>query len=163
MEVLFVLVVAVVATVLIVAAVHAHSRKIEETWQDAANQLGMQFRSGSVMRSKTIQGHLYNNRVEVDTFSKSSGKSSSTYTRYRVHYPEHLRMGLKLKRQGFFAGVAALFGSQDIEVGDPQFDREMKISYTTVEAVFIQEACRNGLVPDPLHHGGESPPGEHLL
>ena len=127
MEVLFIVAVVSGIVALIVKKVQGYNRGIVEAWQDAATQLGMRFTPGAMTRSKSIQGQMYENRVEVDTFKRSSGKSSTTYTRYRTYFPESLGLGLQLKQQGFMAGVASFFGSQDIELGDPQFDPEVVV------------------------------------
>jgi len=135
MEVIFILAIVSGIVALIVKAVSGHNRLVAKAWQDAATQLGMRFTPGSVMHTKSIQGRLYENRVEVDTFKRSSGKSSKTYTRYRIYFPEPLGLGLHLKQQGFMTGVATFFGSQDIEIGDPQFDPEVVVKGNYPERV----------------------------
>jgi len=122
MEVLFVVALVVGVAILILKGIQAHRKQVTEAWDQAATQLGMRFTPGTFIRSKSIEGRLHDNRVRVDTFTRSSGKHSTTFTRYRIDFPRALGLGLNLKEQGFISGVAAFFGSQDIETGDPQFD-----------------------------------------
>jgi hypothetical protein len=113
--------------VLVIKAVQHYRRQVDEAWEDAAKRLGLRFTRGSFGNSRSIGGHLHDNRVRVDTYTRSTGKSSTTFTRYRVDFPESLGLGLSLKQQGFMAGVATFFGSQDIELGDPRFDPQVVV------------------------------------
>gem|GEM_PF-6044477 len=125
MEVLFIMALVSGVVALIVKKIQGHQRQVAEAWQVAAKQLGMSFTPGSMTRPKLIQGEMYENRVVLDTFKRSSGKSSTIHTRYRVYFPEPLGFGLHVKQQGLMAGVATFFGAQDIEVGDAQFDSQV--------------------------------------
>lgn len=116
--------------VLVIWLVTSHQKKVDAAWNKAAELLGMQYQPGGVFGKRSISGWMAGHRVAVDTYTKSSGKSSNTYTRYRVHYPEPLGLGLQLKKEGFLSSMAKLFGSQDIEVGDPQFDDEVLVKGT---------------------------------
>ncbi len=78
MEVLFIMAIVSGVVALIVKQIKGHQRQVAEAWQVAARQLGMSFTPGSMMRPKLIQGQMYENRVVVDTFKRSSGKSSTT-------------------------------------------------------------------------------------
>lgn len=67
-------------------------------------------------------------RIEIYEETRSSGKNSTTYTVARVHYPRPLPYELRAAKEGFFTKIGkALFGLQDVEVGDPEFDREFRV------------------------------------
>ena len=106
-------------------------RKSGEAWSTAARRLGLRYDPGGFLRSRRIDGPKLGFDVLVDTFSRSSGNSSTTYTRFRVTYPRSLRLGLRLTREGFFSSVSKVFGAQDIEVGDAAFDAGILVKGTS--------------------------------
>lgn len=104
-------------------------------WSEAARLLGLNYVPGSWFKSGRIHGELDRIPVEIDTFSRSAGQSKQTFTRYRVHFPEALGLGLKLQNEGFLASVGRFFGAQDIEVGDATFDKAVVVKGAQPEAV----------------------------
>ena len=131
----------------------AHERKTRENWRQAADTLGLQFYGGELLKTKRIEGILRGNSVRIDTFTKRSGKHSTTYTRVRVRYPRPLGLGLKVTREGFFSGLGKLLGFQDINVGEDDFDRAAVIKgsdprriqafLTPARRMRIQQLLRN--------------------
>ena len=65
--------------------------------------------------------------ITLDTYTQSSGNTSSTYTRLRAPYfnPEGFRF--EIYRAGFFSEVGKALGMQDIEVGHKRFDDDFVI------------------------------------
>ena len=98
----------------------SHQRTIQ-MWRDTAAELGLAVSGGGGMSRPTLTGKISGLPVTVDTFVRRSGNSSTTYTRYRVAYP-NVGFELQLKRQGAFTAITKLFGAQDVEVGDSLFD-----------------------------------------
>jgi hypothetical protein len=105
----------------------AQSAKVGEVWGEVGQRLGLVYDRGSTFKGRSLSGRLRENEVLVDTFTRSSGKSSTTFTRYRIRYPRPLGLGLKLSREGFFSGVSKAFGAQDIQVGDATFDQGVMV------------------------------------
>ncbi len=103
------------------------SKRANESWTHAARRLGFEFYPGGVLSPRSMSGRLGDYRVVVDTYSRGSGKNRRTYTRFRVLYPQPLRLGLRLTREGFFSGFGKLLGTQDIEVGDLTFDSDILV------------------------------------
>lgn len=67
-------------------------------------------------------------RIEIYEETRSTGKNSTTYTVARVHYPKPLPYELRAAKEGVFTKIGkAIFGLQDVEVGDPEFDREFRV------------------------------------
>jgi hypothetical protein len=119
----FLVVLGVVAVFFIYKMARNNSRRIAQSWNAAASQLGMSFDPGSVTRTKAIEGLLQGHRVAVDTVVQSAGhKNHRRVTRYRVQFPEPLVEGLQLKQRGLFSAAAKLLGAQNIETGDADFD-----------------------------------------
>jgi hypothetical protein len=105
-----------------VAAAISKSKKTNEAWAAAASRLQLVFQPGQVFSRPRISGIHRGCSVLVTTFSKGSGKSQTTYTRFRASYPHRLELGLRLTRQGLLSGLGKLLGAQDIEVGEEGFD-----------------------------------------
>ena len=121
----FVIVVLILAIAIPLAI--AHNKKTNLAWSDAARTLGLSYRPGGFLQSRRIEGQLKGMRVVVDTFTRSSGKHSTSYTRYRISYPRSLGLGLQLQREGMLSTVTKLFGAQDIQIGDVSFDNAMLV------------------------------------
>jgi hypothetical protein len=59
----------------------------------------------------------------IDTYTVSTGKSSTTYTRGRVRYPLPAGPEFKVYKEGVFSSLGKALGTQDVELGgDPAFD-----------------------------------------
>lgn len=124
--VVFVFIGLVVAGVVFSVA-RSQAKRANVAWRNAARMLGLQYQPGGMLSPRRIEGSLPEGYVIVHTFTRRSGKHSTTYTRYRVRYHQSLGLGLKLTKEGFFSGVGKFFGSQDIETGDALFDSEVVV------------------------------------
>lgn len=90
-------------------------------FEGTANQLGLTFRAGTMSGGPTIAGTVDGFPAEVHSYTKKSGKSSSRYIRYTVEFPP-LRIGLRLMRQKGIGRLFKVLGTQDLEIGDAEFD-----------------------------------------
>ncbi len=116
----FMLIVAIIVIVVIASAKSA--KAAQKKWESAAQTLGLRYLPGGVMGAGSISGTSHGHRVAVTTFTRSSGKSSQTYTKYTLHYRERFSVDFRMSRQGFMQGLGQVFGLHDIEVGNPDFD-----------------------------------------
>jgi hypothetical protein len=128
----------------IIYSIH-HSKQVNQAWSEAGRILGLGFDAGGIAQSRKLTGKHEGHVVIVDTFTRRHGKSSTTYTRYSVMHARPLGLGLSLRKEGFFSGVAKAFGAQDIQIGDPAFDSTMLIKGVDPEAVkkFLTPERRN--------------------
>lgn len=125
----------IVVVIVVVSMGISMGKKADEAWQHAASQLGLRFTKSGFLSSRRIEGRLDELSVCVDTFTRQHGKNNRvTYTRFRVNYPS-LRLGLKITVEGFWSGVTKFFGSQDIEVGDSDFDGTAVVKARSKEQV----------------------------
>ena len=107
------------------------AKKANRAWDDAAEQLHLAFDPPHMLFGRRrISGQIHGFSVVAYTFTRGSGKHSRSYTRFQVTYPSALDFGFRLTEQTFFSGVTKIFGSQDIEVGDPSFDQSVVIKGT---------------------------------
>ncbi len=128
----------------IIAALIASRRKAANAaWTEAAGRLGIELRpvtgfaalAGNLSMRGTVQG--------VTVFVKTFQSNDKTHTRYRVKMPS-LGLGLKMSKQSPLASMGRFFGVQDIEVGEPLFDKQLMIKGDHPEPVraFLTPARR---------------------
>ena len=106
-----------------------------QTWQNAANQLGLVFNIGSGSNIGTITGWMHGHHISISTFTRGSGNSSQIYTKYTLEYLRRIPVDFKIVRQGITHCVGKVFGLQDIEVGDMAFDDQVLLLGARPEAV----------------------------
>lgn len=117
----------VVMAALVIHAVNASKRQVNEAWRAAALTLRLPYQDPALGAPRRMEGALPTGHVVVETFTPSGGKSSTTSTRYRARYPQPLGLGLRLTRESFISGVGKLVGIGDIEVGDTAFDSQVLV------------------------------------
>lgn len=110
-------------------------RRAAESWSRVATAHGLQLSPGGLFRYPSVRGTLQGCPIVVDTFTRRSGKSRTTYTRFDVRYPSPLPIDLALSQQGLFSGLASLFGAQDLEIGDESFDASVVVKGADAEAI----------------------------
>ena len=106
---------------------------MNEAWRLAAERLGFEFARGSWSGGPTLTGTLDGSPAEIHSYTKSSGKSSTRYTRYTVEFPP-IGVGLHLSRQSGVGYLLKVLGTQDIEIGDPTFDGAFIVQATDPQA-----------------------------
>lgn len=106
---------------------------MNEAWQAAATTLGFEFASGSWGGGPTLTGTVDGAAAEIHSYTKSSGKSSTRYTRYTVGFPP-IGVGLRLSRQSGFGSILKVLGVQDIEIGESTFDEAFLVQATDPRA-----------------------------
>jgi hypothetical protein len=68
--------------------------------------------------------------VEITIYLESlgSGRSNSQYTVVRADYPKPLPFEMRIGSEGAFTRLGqALFELRDVEIGDPEFDRAVRV------------------------------------
>jgi len=118
------------------ASVFAAKKQLDamnEAWRAAAERLGFEFAPGSWSGGPTITGTLDGSPAEIHSYTKSSGKSSTRYTRYTLGFTP-IGVGLKLTRQSGVGYLLKVLGTQDIEIGDPTFDEAFIVQATDPQA-----------------------------
>jgi hypothetical protein len=138
----FIIVVLILA--IAIPFVISRTKNRNRAWSEAARQLGLAFTPGGFLKGRKLAGRVAGMQVVVVTFTRGSGKNSSTFTRFCVTFPRPLGLGLSLTKEGFFSGVSKFFGSQDIQIGDPAFDQAMIIKGTSEHSIqsFLTPARR---------------------
>ena len=107
---------------------------MNEAWRTAAERLGFQFAPGSWTGGPTMNGTIDGSPAEIHSYTMSSGKNSTRYTRYTLGFPS-IGVGLKLSRQSGVGLLLKVLGTQDIEIGDPTFDEAFIVQAADPQAV----------------------------
>jgi hypothetical protein len=102
----------------------------DDMWRQLSQEIGADFIEGGFWKGNKVQAHVGIWTITLDIYTESTGETHVTYTRMRVPYvnPEGFRF--TIYRKGFFSELGKLFGMQDIEVGDSDFDEAFIIKGT---------------------------------
>jgi hypothetical protein len=95
----------------------------DEFWKQFADEIGAEFVAGGFWRTSKVIARVKAWPMTLDTYTVSDRYSSTTYTRMRAPFVSRDGFRFTVYRQGFFSELGKLLGMQDIEVGDPDFDR----------------------------------------
>jgi hypothetical protein len=114
----------------------------DEIWSQIAADIGGEYVDGGFFGKDVLAYKHGEWQILLDTYTVSTGKSSTTYTRMRTPFENLDGLQFKIYREGFFSSIGKMFGAQDIEIGDRFFDdsfiikgnRERKIKEFLLDA-----------------------------
>jgi hypothetical protein len=127
----------------------------DEVWQQLCSEIGAEFVKGGFWKGNKVQAHVGEWTVTLDTYTVSTGGTRVTYTRMRAPYVNMQGFRFTLYRKNFLSGLGKLFGMQDVETGDPEFDRDFIIksnSEVRAVALFSNEKIRRLIQAQPSIH-----------
>lgn len=125
----------------------------EEVWNKLAEQVGGQVLDGGFWRDNIFRVEVGPWVVTLDSYTIRTKHSTLHFTRLRAPYvnPEGFRF--RITREGFFNRIGkAVFGMQDIVVGDPAFDEAFIIKGNDpakVKTLFANPRIRTILLAQP--------------
>ena len=99
----------------------------EEVWIQLCTEIGAEFVDGGLWKGDKVQARVKEWTVTLDTYTVSTGKSHITYTRMRAPYVNKDGFQFTIYRKGIFSDLRKRLGMQDIDIGDPDFDRDYVI------------------------------------
>ena len=99
----------------------------EEIWSQFSNEIGADFVDEGFWKSKKVVARFENWVVTLDTYTRSSGKTSTIYTRIRAPYVNKDGFKFKIYKSGWFSDIGKTLGMQDVEIGYPEFDEKFII------------------------------------
>ena len=89
----------------IVWLIIASNKRINNALLSASKTLGFTYiPSKNIFRKKRIFGELEGYKCEVEVYTRSHGRSSTTYVSFFAFFPESFDMGLKINWRGEFDG-----------------------------------------------------------
>ncbi len=134
-----------VVLVVVVVLIMIASKQQQEAWSRFAVEIGAEFVKGGFRRSSLVRARLREWTVTLDTYSVPSGNSSTTYTRMRAPLQNMDGFQFLIFRTGLISKLDKALGSQDIEIGDAEFDRRFTIqgnNESKVRALFSNQRLR---------------------
>jgi hypothetical protein len=98
------------------------SRK--EVWKQLSEEINANYIEGGFFQGPRIEYKHNNWTIYLDTFTVSTGKSNTIYTRMRVPFINQKNFLFKVYRKGVFSNIGKALGMQDIEIGYDYFDND---------------------------------------
>lgn len=117
----------------------------EEIWSQFAEEIDGEFVNQGAWKTKKIITNFENWDIIIDTYTVSSGKSSTTYTRIRAPYINKDDFRFKINRSSVFSNIGKTFGMQDVLIGHPDFDENFIIKGNDEEKIreiFLSDKIR---------------------
>lgn len=104
-----------------------------EVWNQVAEQIGGQFDKGGFWNGTAVRVRHGEWTVTLDSYAVSTGKTTMVFTRLRAPYvnPEGFRF--TIYRRSIFSDLGKFMGMDDVEIGEPQFDKDFIIKGTDPE------------------------------
>jgi hypothetical protein len=127
----------------------------EEIWRKLAAEVEGDFVDGGFWRADKVVVRTLEWTITLDTYTVSSGKHSTTFTRLRAPYVNQDGFRFTICRKSIFTGLGKFFGMQDIDTGDPVFDEAFVIQGTNpekVRALFAHAQLRQLVELQPAIH-----------
>ncbi len=106
-----------------------------KAWGELAGNTGLTCESGGVFSPIRVTGTYRGHGLILDTFTRSSGKNSQTYTRILLSANNPSNLALAIYEEGVMSKVGKALGMQDIQVGDADLDRRFIVKGRPEDAV----------------------------
>jgi hypothetical protein len=100
----------------------------QEAWSELARQVGGAFTARTWRAPSSVVARIGGFDLVLDTYTVSTGKSSTTFTRLRAPFINGTGLRFGVHRAHFLSPLEKFFGRQDLEIGVPDFDRSYVIA-----------------------------------
>lgn len=105
----------------------------DEIWGRIAADIGGCYQDGGFLGRDVLRYRSGEWEIVLDTYTVSSGRSSTTYTRMRAPFVNKDGLYFKIYREGFFTAIGKMLGMQDLAIGDPFFDEQFVVQGNSEE------------------------------
>lgn len=104
-------------------------KNMTSVMQEFAVRHGLQYNAPAMffISNPTLSGMIRGFGVNIYLIKKGSGKNSSVYTVLDVSLQTGKPFQFHIYEAGLISGLGKIFGMQDIEIGDENFDRKFVI------------------------------------
>ena len=104
------------------------NKKINKALEESSQILNFQIDIPSnIFRKKKIFGEIDGYRCEIEVFTRSYGRSSTTYVSFYAFFPESLDMGIKINWKGEIDGDDDHLTDLFVERNDSKIEEAQKI------------------------------------
>ncbi len=117
------------------------NKKINKALEKASEVLNFQIDiPGNIFRKKKIFGEIDGYRCEIEVFTRSYGRSSTTYVSFYAFFPQSLEMGIRINWKGEIDGDDEHLTELFIERNDSKIEeaqktlRRLRVSDTVVNS-----------------------------
>ncbi len=99
----------------------------EEIWRQLCGKIDGRYIEGGFWKGDKVEATHGEWTITLDTYTVSTGKSSTTFTRMRAPYVNPDGFHFTIYRKGIFSDIAKWFGMQDVAVGYEPFGQDFII------------------------------------
>jgi len=127
----------------------------ETIWRQLSTELGAAYVKGGFGKGDQVVVTHGEWSITLDTFMVSTGKSVVVFTRLRAPYVNPDGFRFTIYRRGLFTDIAKWFGMRDVEIGQPDFDRDFVIKgtdETRLRQLFADGKLRDLIRAQPQIH-----------
>tara|TARA_Y100000589_G_scaffold22320_1_gene18582 strand:- start:2285 stop:2800 length:516 start_codon:yes stop_codon:yes gene_type:complete len=104
------------------------NKKMNKALEESSQILNFQIDiPGNIFRKKKIFGEIDGYRCEIEVFTRSYGRSSTTYVSFYAFFPESLDMGIKINWKGEIDGDDDHLTDLFVERNDSKIEEAQKI------------------------------------
>lgn len=97
-------------------------------WRALAEGAGLSYEGGRFFFSAPrVTGRYRGRQVTLDTFTRRTGDSRTTYTRILMFVNNQANIYLAMYQESVFSKMGKFFGLQDVQIGDDEIDRRFVI------------------------------------
>jgi hypothetical protein len=98
-------------------------RAQRQAWGELAARTGLTLEANGWFTPLRVTGTYRGHALTLDTFTRGSGKSRTTYTRLIVFVNNQANVYLALYQESVFSKMGKFFGMEDVQTGDEEVDR----------------------------------------
>jgi hypothetical protein len=121
----------------------SEQKAITKAWTEFASNTGLDVNysnhsflsSFSSLPITSITGDYRGFDYRLEHVVESSGDSSTSYTRITMNFPEYVGYNLRIYKESLLSKVEKVFGGQDIQVGNKEFDDSFMIKSKTPDKI----------------------------
>ena len=121
-------------------------------WQRLSAEINARYVDGGFWRGDKVQVDHAEWTLTLDTYTVSTGKVHVVYTRMRAPFVNPTGFRFTVYRATAFSGLGKLLGMQDVEIGDPPFDRDFIVKAndeTRVRTLLTSQRLRELIAAQP--------------
>lgn len=135
-----------------------------EIWRKLESEANTRFEKGDFWHRDKVEVTHDGWTITLDTYFSAASKVE--YTRMRAKLPIQADFRFLITREGLLSEIAKLFGAQDIQIGDAEFDKLFMIKGNNeklIKAMLQNAKIRQLLLGQPEVHFALTPENELLF